>query len=298
MKSNKELVDVAKALYEKIQSGKLESSDILSVSEAQFLQNTEFVRQLHKDRALFEKHFSSFMVPFGIFRIFGSDATILDVGAHWGYSALAIRYQGAGARIVSVEALEQNTRELAVLKALENGRYDFIHAAATESASELTFYIPSVNGVAVTGLTSTGGTLTDYFAEMFAGFVSSYPAKSGQSDRLQIVVQKVKGLPIDQIAENLGLTQSVQAIKMDVEGHEAPALRGARKLIQQQHPLIMIEGANRDVGVISELSSHGYAHYDQIDGKLYPQEAYSTFNDGYWLHPQHLDYYRHSGIIG
>lgn len=294
----KHLVDAAKALYRKVHAGTLAGEDILLLKDANFISKESYLASIYTDKRLFFETFSEFSRPYGIFRIFPEDSTLLDVGADWGYSALAMRHQGAIAKIVSVEALVPNTRELNVLKILENGRYDFVQAAVTQEPAELTFYIPAVNGVPVTGLNSTGGTLDDYLAEMFAGFAQRYPAKPGQPDRLQIVVLKVAGMPLDRIAANLGLADTVQAIKMDVEGHEASALRGARGLLGQQHPLIMIEGANRDPGVVDELSSLGYAHYDQIDGKLYSQEARSAFNDGYWLHPRHLEFYRQSGIVG
>ena len=84
---------------------------------------------------------------------------------------------------------------------------------------------------------------------------------------------------------------------MDVEGHEAPALRGAAKLISRQLPMVMIEEANRNPGVVEVMRAHGYDHYELREGKFVMVNEYSWANDGYWLHPQRLDFYRQSGLM-
>ena len=225
------------------------------------------------------------------------NSTILDVGAHWGYSVVGMRHQGAKANILSIEALPQNAAELAYLKQIEDGKYDYLQVAATETPCELQFYLPAVNGVAVAGLNSTGGSLNEYFASHLADLTTTYPAKKGEPDRFQVIVHKVAGLPIDTIVEQRGITNKIVAIKMDVEGHEAPALRGATKLIASQLPLVMIEEANRNPGVVEIMTKHGYDHYELQNGKFVMVNEYSWSNDGYWLHPQRLDFYRQSGLM-
>ncbi len=254
MQSIEELTIEAKRLYERLQAGCLRDNDLLPREKAEFTHYGSYLARILADPAEFQEQFSGFLPPFMPFRIFGEDAVILDVGAHWGYSVLAMRHQGVKARIFSVEALPENARELAYLKEFENGRYDFAGLAATESPCELVFYIPAVNGVAVTGLTSTGGTLTEYFADHLASLVPSHLPEEGETNRFQIIELKVKGLPLDQIVDEAGLSGSVEAIKLDVEGHEASALRGGRRLIGERLPLIMNENANRDQSVVAELT--------------------------------------------
>ena len=297
MSSHEALITEAKNLYARMQSGTLRPDDILSGWWAKYRKDGEILPKIRQDIDFFNIKFPGFMQAYSPFRIFAEKSTVLDVGAHWGYSVVAMRHQGLKSRIHSIEALPQNTRELARLRKVENGRYDFTQVAATETPCQLTFYIPAVNGVAVTGLNSTGGTLTDYYAEYLAGLVTTYPAKRGHPDRFQVIRFKVAGKPIDHIVENLKLADSIVAIKMDVEGHEAPALRGARLLLSRSQPLLMVEGANRDAGVEAEMKSHGYQHHELRDGILHLHEEISMAQDGYWLHPKHYEFYRQSGLI-
>ncbi|MGB8819380.1 MAG: FkbM family methyltransferase [Rhizobiaceae bacterium] len=289
----------AKNLYARLQSGTLSESDILPVAQARFEDQgrSGYLAVIRNDVDEYKKHFASHMEPLSPFRIFSEDSTILDVGAHWGYSVVGMRHQGAKANILSIEALPQNAIELASLKEVEHGKYDYLQVAATEEACELNFYLPAVNGVAVAGLNSTGGTLNDYFASHLASLTTTYLAKEGEPDRLQVIVHKVAGLPIDTIVKDRGIADQVVAIKMDVEGHEAPALRGARNLIARQLPLVMIEEANRNPGVVAEMTSQGYDHYELQNRKFVKVNEYSWANDGYWLHPQRLEFYRQSGLM-
>ena len=117
------------------------------------------------------------------------------------------------------------------------------------------------------------------------------------TDRFQLVVQKVNGRRIDEIAETLGIAERVRAIKLDVEGHEAPALRGASTLIARQRPLIMVEGANRDPGVVEEMQRQGYAHFERQEEGLVSHDTYSEANDGFWIHRDEITGWHEKGLI-
>jgi FkbM family methyltransferase len=290
-------ISLVKLLYERLANNTLQADDILASEDAIYEDIGPFLRSIYSDYSLFAKHFSDFLPTYDIFRVFGVDDVILDVGSHWGYSALAIRRQGSLAKIVSIEAIKQNTIALEVLKELEAGRYDYVECAATEVASELEFYIPAMNGVANTGSSSTGGTLSGHFAFILADLASTYPAKEGQQDRVQLITQRIHGRQIDEIAKSLEIFDSVKAIKMDIEGHEFSALKGANELIDKQRPLIMVEGANRDSGVVSEMKKHNYLHYERHSGRLVSHSKQSIANDGFWLHSDKIHYYRKIGLI-
>lgn len=295
--SREERIELVKGLYARLAAGALREDDILSLSDAQYQRQGNFIRRLHSDEGLFDQHFSWFHPTYDVFRTFASTDVVLDVGSHWGYSAMAMRRQGCSAQIVSIEAMEANTRELAVLKDLEAGGYDFVHAAATDQEVELTIFVPSVNGYPNTGLSSTGNTLSDPQAFLLADFVTYHPAREGTTDHFQLVVQKVNGRRIDEITETLGITGRVRAIKLDVEGHEAPALRGARTLIARQRPLIMLEGANRDPGVVEEMLRQGYAHFERHEVGLVRHDAQSEAQDGFWIHRDEIAGWQEKGLI-
>ena len=177
--SREERIELVKGLYARFAAGDLREDDTLSLGDVHYTRFGDFIRQIHSDEGLFDQHFSSFHPTYDVFRMFTSTDVVLDVGSHWGYSAMAMRRQGCSAKIVSIEAMEANTRELAVLKELETGAYDFVHAAVTDREMELTIYVPSVNGYANTGSSSTGDTLSDHFASILADLVTYYPAKRG-----------------------------------------------------------------------------------------------------------------------
>jgi FkbM family methyltransferase len=290
-------IDLVKALYTRLAKKTLRADDILSSDKASYQDLRAFLKIIYSDNSVFQKHFSSFIPTYDIFRVFGVDDVVLDVGSHWGYSALAIRRQGSLAKIVSIEAIRQNTYALQVLKDLEGGRYDYIECAATESAQELEFYIPAMNGFANTGSSSTGGTLGDPFAHILADFGKINKSKGNEPNRAQLIIQKVLGRPIDEITRSLKIFDSVQAIKMDIEGHEHLAIKGANELISEQRPLIMVEGANRDAGVVTEMKRHKYHHYERHDGKLVSHDTWSNANDGFWLHGDKIGYYEKIGLI-
>ena len=70
---------------------------------------------------------------------------------------------------------------------------------------------------------------------------------------------------LDQVAERLGL-EDVRFVKIDVEGHEAEVLEGARATLARQLPILAIEmhglirqGVNEEVELI--LREIGYSHF-------------------------------------
>src|SRR5262249_47688413 len=84
--------------------------------------------------------------------------TILDCGAHWGYTALAIRMFGADCPVASIEASSTNADCLAELRRLD-GNYDFVIAALGAEPARHDLYCPVVNGFAITGLNCIDGKL-------------------------------------------------------------------------------------------------------------------------------------------
>lgn len=69
----------------------------------------------------------------------------------------------------------------------------------------------------------------------------------------------VIGMPVD----GLGIHQQVKLIKIDVEGHEICALRGMRRLLERDHPVLIVEGACQQVTFF--LTELGYRFDQQAD---------------------------------
>ena len=291
------LLDQNNALYERIQNGALEPDDLISAAEVRYDQHLDrALEEIYRSRRAHKKSFKSFIPTFDIFRTFSSDQVVLDVGAHWGYSAVTIRHSGCAARIVSIEAMPVNMPPLRHLASLDP-KYSCINAAASDSESVLRFYTPVLNGTAVTGLSSTGGTLTSYFAAHLAGLTSAYPARDGRPDEVWVLVTEVASRRIDDILRERGESDLVVAVKMDIEGHEPSALRGAERLFSAQRPLLMIEGANRNPDVAELMDCHGYFHAVRAKGYLVPHPGPTDMNDGFRVHPDKSDGYRAAGIL-
>ncbi|RPI04585.1 MAG: hypothetical protein EHM63_09905, partial [Actinobacteria bacterium] len=50
------------------------------------------VEKIYRSKRVHRGMFESFLPPFEIFRKFAGDEVVLDVGAHWGYSAVTMRH--------------------------------------------------------------------------------------------------------------------------------------------------------------------------------------------------------------
>lgn len=288
-------IDTVRALYRRLRSGELRPDDLIPFSDAALDNLTGCIERMRADVGEFDKALPGFRATYDIFRAFGPDDVVLDAGAHWGYSVAAMRHQGCRSRIISIEAMAANAASLDALKAAEAGRYDWINIAAGADEGVLTFYIPVVNGHAVTGLTSTGGTLDEHGAQHAVNAVRYYPPRNDQHV-FQIAVTEVRAARIDTILTQYAIN-NVAAVKMDIEGHEGPALRGAAHLFTEQRPLLMVESANRNPETVAAMTGYGYFHCQRQDGHLVPHLAPSMANDGFFVHPSRVEEYQRLGIF-
>lgn len=292
------LLAAIKDLYRRAREHSLTADDIIPLAEVAVSNNENYLERIYFNRSEYDCRFMEFGKIYKIFGGFTSGQVVLDVGAHWGYSAVAMRHQGCNARVFSIEAMPLNVPPLMRLKSIDNGMYDFCNAAASDDAGTIRLYIPVINGWANTGLATTGGALRDDFAHLLAKMADVHEPRDGAIDKIGLAIANVPALPIDKIVDRaVGKLGSIAAIKMDIEGHEGPALRGARCLLADQKPLLMVEGANRNPTVVAEMTGHGYFHCEYHDGRLVPHKGQSLQNDGFWLHPDKIADYQGLGIF-
>jgi FkbM family methyltransferase len=157
----------------------------------------------------------------------GPGHVLLDVGAHIGYFSFkgALRV-GRSGRVVS---FEPNPETLKLLRAnVEANHVDNVTiapVAATDRETRLKFFAaPEVN----TGASS--------LAEDNASVSATEQPRE----------YTVQGRPIDDVVRALKLTR-VDAIKMDIEGAESSALRGAADTLRRYHPVIAVEVVGRQL---------------------------------------------------
>lgn len=301
LSDHEQLAAKVRALYARLHGNTLLPADTIDASEAIFDDKSVYVERIYGSVEEFDKSFREFKIPYDIFRAFPQDKIVLDVGADWGYSVVAMRHQGCKSKIFSIEPIRSNTAALDMIKMLDKGNYVWYNVAAGAEDGKLKFFIPMLNGLPITGLSSTGSTLDDYFADHLAGLAEHHPPQElepSPTHAVQLIINEVRATRIDTLLRaNWDLQKDVVAVKMDVEGHEYFALKGAEKLFTEQKPMLMLEEANRNDRVTAVMMGYGYFHCERHDGKMVPHLAYSHANDGYWVHPDRVDSYRQLGIF-
>lgn len=175
--------------------------------------------------------------------LLGPGMTVVDVGANWGYfSLLASALVGPAGRVVSLEpeprlfcTLADNVRRNALAHVVP------IACAATERATRL----------CLTSFDESGGNWG----------LSTVVASAAPRGAVA-----VDGRAVDDVAEEHGLTR-VDLLKMDIEGHELPALQGMvaglraglyRRLVIEWHPSLGRDGQAAVAAGVRLLRNAGY----------------------------------------
>ena len=212
--------------------------------------------------------------------------TFVDVGANWGYfSLLASHLVGSRGRVISVEA---DPRARGALRAnLERNRLtqvQVLEIAASDRAGTLHLqeYASGATDSGNYGLTSTTTTID-----------------GGRS--FEVAAQR-----LDDALDEAGVDR-VDVLKMDIEGAEAPALRGLERrlaggrithIVLEVHPYHLRDQGSSVGEVVGLLRRHGFALWT-IDhspstarrvgaGRLDPRSTLSPLTDttdlGSWPH--------------
>jgi len=193
--------------------------------------------------------------------------TCLDVGAHVGYFTLLLaRLVGEQGKVLAFEAAPENARLLARnvrLNKLER-RVMVENLAVADGPGELALYAARSGG-------STEWTLDAAFA--------------GRED---LVPTPRQAVPVQAVAldDYFPAGARVELVKMDIEGGEARALPGMRRLLRDAQPIVLLE-FHREVGwpAVQELRAHGYV-FEELDGRrLNPPERAAEVPYQFVAHP-------------
>lgn len=160
--------------------------------------------------------------------------TILDVGANYGQSMFSF-YNLSKSNIVSIEVRPDLYETLLEMKRLidNEGRIRVINSGVSDKEEELVWYEP-VDPI------------------MSGSFDTNFI--HGRNLDVEIVEKTMKCRPLDDLLETY---EDIWFVKMDVEGLEYEALKGCKKIISQNHPLILVE-QNEKLFAIKELLSDEY----------------------------------------
>lgn len=182
----------------------------------------------------------------------------LDVGANVGLYTRALSERvGPGGRVLAVEPIPETFATLRYcVEQLGLGNVSLFECAVSSEPGEATMEVPEW----------TSGGLNFYRSRIVGGAEQHEGA----------LVRKVRVRTLDEIARGAG---RVGFVKCDVEGHELPAILGARQLIERDRPSLMIELSSdpNDPGsdtakLDAILSGLGYRSYFYDGRSLAPRD--------------------------
>jgi FkbM family methyltransferase len=184
-----------------------------------------------------------------------SGDTFIDVGAnHGSFSLVASHLVGSTGKVISVEP-QPTLARLVKLSLRKSSKSPFVvyDFACSDHEGTADFFVPSG---------SSGS----------AGLISAFSAKEKH---------KAFSVPLKRFEDTIHW-QSLPGrilVKLDVEGSELAFLKGARRMLLERHPMIMMEvnptsiadaGINLSI-LVSYLFECGYTQYmelDQLDRRL------------------------------
>jgi FkbM family methyltransferase len=177
---------------------------------------------------------------------------LFDIGAHYGLFSLIAA--ACGARVIAVEpspiAMRMIKRHISMNRATNgamngaNAKIQVVQAAVSDGAGWLQMLSSGI------------------FSEGYFRLVTGRPARE---------LTQVRAMTVDDLTSEFGAPTH---IKIDVEGHEAAAVRGARKTLTRDAPQLFLELhtelRSKDRGdpslTLKELKSVGYEAWS-LDGR-------------------------------
>jgi FkbM family methyltransferase len=196
-------------------------------------------------------------------------ATFVDVGANIGWYSVHVAVADPTARAIALEPIPSSFRWLsAAIASNRLGNVVPVNAAVGAERGEITLYVDSTISGAASAAPSTGR----------AGL---------EPIRCPVVT-------LDDIVADQG--GSVDVLKLDIEGAELFALRGASRVLERNRPIVfceMLRKLTRPFGyhpndIIDLMRGHGYSCYRAELGRLIQFELMdeeTVETNFYFLHP-------------
>lgn len=166
---------------------------------------------------------------------------VIDVGANVGhYTKRFSDSVGPSGRVIAVEPVPETFELLASNAALfENRNVTLLGTAASDKAG--------ISGMSIPAWSNNRNLKNFYRAAL--------DNSGGDFEVLTIAL------------DDLSIDHPVKLIKVDAEGHDAAVIRGLRKTIERDHPLLVVETVQDDVSleVVALLEGMSYTG-SRIDG--------------------------------
>ena len=183
------------------------------------------------------------------FRYLAGDRRIglfLDLGANRGHSARGFAKLVPGWDVLSVEPNPLHETHLHRLSQ-KNNRFRYRMAAIDDTSGRAcTLYVPFFHSIPL----HSAAAVT--LAEARSVIEQSFPR---QARRVRYVELKASTITID----DLGVDP--QIVKLDIQGNELAALKGATRTLTTSSPDLLVEVTVAEVSLIGYLESFGYRPY-------------------------------------
>jgi FkbM family methyltransferase len=186
-----------------------------------------------------------------------SAQTILDVGANVGIYALTARAVNPSAQILAFEPSERIFQKLS-------------------ANIELNGYAMLAEKLAVSAQDGSAS-LYDYEREVFYAATLEVPEPGDRRS----VMRTVTTVRLDSYCAERGI-DSVDLMKLDIEGHEPAALEGMGALLESSKPTMLIEVLSSSAAdaLTRRLSPLGYRYYRIFEGRgIWPVDRFEA-HDG------------------
>jgi FkbM family methyltransferase len=178
----------------------------------------------------------------------------LDVGANHGQSIDALRMINRDVRILAFEPQPRLFRRLSH-RFPPSWDTTVVPFGVADEPGRTTLWVPSYNGCRFDGLAST--TDEDSATEWFSYSIRNFDPAKVSVEAFEIEIVRLD----DVVSEPVGL------IKLDIQGAELAALRGARRILARDRPIVMVEQ-----NIAGEIDDHmaglGYLPHAWLDGDL------------------------------
>jgi FkbM family methyltransferase len=163
---------------------------------------------------------------------------VYDVGANIGYVTLMLaRRAGPAGRVFAFEALPANVERIRSNLALNRqNNAEVVPTAVIDQTAEVTFYVHDSVGM------------------------GKAAGSAGRQDEQYKGEIRVPGLALDEFVYTQG-NPAPQVVKMDIEGGEVLALPGMRRILRDEHPILLLElhGPESEKVAWELLTAAGYS---------------------------------------
>jgi len=240
------------------------------------------------------------------------NSTILDIGANFGYSATGFWRVGSKASVAAFEPIKGFEPLLAELgrkvnfsaqrnvwsRLFARPRYESYRAGISDHEGVLTFHVSVVNGRIHSALTTANLDVdiasfvsnTLLYSRLCAGPIETFKMHSFTSPVTTIDTWMASG------ESRLNL-RKVVAVKIDTEGFEGHVLVGAKKLLQQQRPMIIAECGHRIDLAVRTAFECGYVFAERDGDQLRVSDVPTGRVNGFFIHPKKVNKYRSMGLM-